>query len=37
MGSLAPAFERKKEINVLVTGFGVRCPRENDTKSVELG
>ena len=31
MGSLAPAFERDKEINVLVTGFGVRCPQENDT------
>ena len=37
MGSLAPAFEREKEINVLVTGFGVRYPREYVTKSVELG
>ena len=29
MGSLAPAVEseKRKEINVLVTGFGVRCPR----------
>lgn len=28
MGSLAPAvgIEKDKEIRVLVTGFGVRCP-----------
>ena len=30
MGSLAPAFERDKEINVLVTGFGVRYSRDDD-------
>lgn len=39
MGSLAPAvgFENsKEEINVLVTGFGVRCPSKKNLNSRSL-
>ena len=36
MGSLAPAVGLEtsdEEINVLVTGFGVRCPSNKNPKS----